>query len=183
MKSCCNSQNSWTVGWILFFIRVVVNFFHSLSVLDSCKTLESLCLVPRYLCTQPSFYHQTVCARILDGYTSSVVSACSGKIITRRFYCCDEKIIAKILYDARLSFQRLSTDMTASSWNPKELNASISLDSACPPSAENRYVRRLSLMTGRPIRLGVLPPELQRQRSCDPDHPVSQNLLNTIEEW
>lgn len=82
----------------------------------------------------------------------------------------------------RLSFQRLSTDMTASSWNPKELNASVSLDSACPPSAENRYVRRLSLMTGRPIRLGVQAPALQRQRSCEPDHPVSHNLLNTIEE-
>lgn len=81
-----------------------------------------------------------------------------------------------------LSFQRLSTDLTASSWNPKELNASVSLDSACPPSAENRYLRRMSLMTGRPIRLSVQPPELQRQRSCDPVHPVSHNLLNTIKE-
>lgn len=93
-----------------------------------------------------------------------------------------EKLSGNPERDSDLCFQRLSTDLTASSWNPKELNASVSLDSACPPSADNRYVRRLSLMTGRPIRLSVPPPELQRQRSCGPGHAASHNLLNTIQE-
>jgi len=83
--------------------------------------------------------------------------------------------------------QRMSTDMTATSWNPKELTASLSLDSASTPSptTNNPYVRRLSLIQqqpGRGPRGSLLPGELLRQKSSEPDRPGSVPHLQVIGE-